>query len=82
MTADQAAAILRKAPHFDHCDELGRYEYRGTGSLAGMPDAELQRAEYGLYYCDYSRSRASLEVLGYVLSRCADFGPVTLQAAD
>ncbi|RAK66757.1 hypothetical protein [Hymenobacter edaphi] len=82
LTIEQANSILAKAPNLDHCDELGRHEYRGSGSLTGMPDAELQRAEYGLYFCDYSRSRTSLEVLGYVLSRCADLGPVTLQAAD
>ncbi|AYA38437.1 hypothetical protein D3Y59_16120 [Hymenobacter oligotrophus] len=82
MTTKQANSILSKAPNLDHCDELGLHEYRGTGSLASIPDAVLQRVEYGLYFCDYSRSRTSLEVLGYVLSRCADLGPVTLQAAD
>jgi hypothetical protein len=82
LTIEQAKSILAKAPHLDQCDEVGRYEYRGPNSLTGMPDAELQRAEYGLYFCDYSRSRTSLEVLGYVLSRCADLGPVTLQAAE
>lgn len=82
LTIEQANSILAKAPNLDHCDELGLHEYRSSGSLTSLPDAVLQRAEYGLYYCDYSRSRASLEVLGYVLSRCADFGPVTLQAAD
>jgi hypothetical protein len=82
LTIEQASSILAKAPHLDHRDELGLHEYRGSGSLTGMPDATLQRADYGLYFCDYSRSRSSLEVLGYVLSRCADFGPVTLQAAD
>ncbi|GAB3836852.1 hypothetical protein [Hymenobacter jeollabukensis] len=82
LTIEQANSILGKAPSFDHCDELGLHEYRGSGSLASLPDAVLQRAEYGLYFCDYSRGRVSLEVLGYVLSRCADFGPVTLQAAD
>lgn len=82
LTIEQAGSILAKAPNLDHCDELGLHEYRSSGSLTGMPDAVLQRAEYGLYFCDYSRSRTSLEVLGYVLSRCADLGPVTLQAAD
>lgn len=80
LTIEQATSILAKAPSLDHVDELGLHEYRSSGSLASLPDAVLQRAEYGLYFCDYSRSRASLEVLGYVLSRCADFGPVTLQA--
>ncbi|KUG06464.1 hypothetical protein [Solirubrum puertoriconensis] len=82
LTTEQANSILAKAPNLDHCDESGLYEYRDSGSLTSMPDAVLQRAEYGLYFCDYSRSRTSLEVLGYALSRCADIGPVTLQAAD
>ncbi|WP_400193465.1 hypothetical protein [Hymenobacter sp. B81] len=82
LTTEQAAAILGTAPHLDYRDELGRHEYRGSGSLTGMPDAELQRAEYGLYFCDYGRSHTSLTVLGYVLSRCADLGPVTLQALE
>ncbi|GAB2950383.1 hypothetical protein GCM10027048_14500 [Hymenobacter coalescens] len=82
LTIEQASSILAKAPHLDHCDELGRHEYRSAGALTSIPDAELLRAEYGLYFCDYSRSRTSLEVLGYVLSRCADLGPVMLQAAD
>lgn len=82
LTTEQTKSILTSAPHFDICDELGRYEYRNSCSLTSMPDAEAQRAEYGLYFCGYTRSRTSLEVLGYVLSRCADLGPVALHVAN
>jgi hypothetical protein len=82
LTVEQTASILVKAPHLYSSDEIGLHEYRSEASLSSLPDAALQRAEYGLYFCDYSRNRTSLEVLGYVLSRCADLGSVTLQAVD
>ncbi|GAA4377255.1 hypothetical protein [Hymenobacter koreensis] len=82
LTIEQANSILSKAPSLDNIDELGLHEYRSSANVSGLPDAALQRAEYGLYFCDYSRSYTSLTVLGYVLSRCADLGPVTLQSVE
>ncbi len=72
------AAVLRRLPAARELPPpASGFELRVDDSANGMPDASVQTAPYGAYFCDYGGH--GREFLGLVVARLiSEFGAVTV----
>lgn len=73
--------VLQIAGQNSASPAAGGYEYRAAGSV-GLPDAFAKAEADGFYLLTHGRHGLGAEVLGYIVSAAAEFGPVLCEQVE